>query len=132
MELIGLFGLDEAAFRQRFRHTPLWRPRRRGLLRNAAIVLGNRPTREALPALVKGLNDHEPLVRSACAWAIAQYQEPSGEEALRQRRCVEADAVVLQEIDDALGGVSTANIKFSLAAARLNPGRADGYTKSTG
>ena len=44
IDLIGLFDLDEAAFRERFRHTPLWRPRRRGILRNAAIVLGNRPT----------------------------------------------------------------------------------------
>ena len=40
LDLIGLFELDETTFRERFRHTPLWRPRRRGLLRNAAIVLG--------------------------------------------------------------------------------------------
>ncbi|MCH8924085.1 MAG: tRNA epoxyqueuosine(34) reductase QueG, partial [Planctomycetes bacterium] len=44
MDLIELFSLDDAAFRQRFRHTPLWRTKRRGLLRNAAIVLGNAPT----------------------------------------------------------------------------------------
>src|SRR5262245_49737797 len=40
--LAKLFELDDAAFRERFRHTPLWRPKRRGILRNAAIVLGNR------------------------------------------------------------------------------------------
>ena len=73
MDLIGLFDLDEAAFRERFRHTPLWRPRRRGLLRNAAIVLGNRPTPAAIPALIRGLNDDEPLVRAACAWALGRY-----------------------------------------------------------
>jgi epoxyqueuosine reductase len=38
IELTKLFELDETAFRMRFRHTPLWRPKRRGLLRNAAIV----------------------------------------------------------------------------------------------
>ncbi len=74
MDLIGLFELDEAAFRERFRHTPLWRPRRRGLLRNAAIVLGNRPTTPAIPALIRGLNDVEPLVRGACAWALGRYR----------------------------------------------------------
>ena len=62
MDIVALFDLDEAAFRARFRQTPLWRPRRRGLLRNAAIVLGNRPTPAAVPALVRGLNDAEPLV----------------------------------------------------------------------
>ncbi len=42
VDLAALFSLDEAAFRRRFRHTPLWRPKRQGILRNAAIVLGNR------------------------------------------------------------------------------------------
>ena len=31
--------------------------KRRGILRNAAIVLGNRPHEAALPALIRGLND---------------------------------------------------------------------------
>jgi epoxyqueuosine reductase len=70
LDLAELFNLDDEAFRARFRHTPLWRARRRGLLRNAAIVLGNRPTEAALPALRKGLNDSEPLVREACQWAL--------------------------------------------------------------
>ena len=70
VDLIALFDLDDEAFRERFRHTPLWRAKRRGLLRNAAIVLGNQPTTEAIPALKKGLSDAEPLVREACAWAL--------------------------------------------------------------
>lgn len=74
IELSALFDLDEAAFRERFRHTPLWRAKRRGLLRNAAIVLGNRPHEAAMPALIKGLNDSEPLVREACAWALRRYE----------------------------------------------------------
>ncbi len=43
LDLAQLFELDDAAFRERFRHSPLWRPKRRGILRNAAIVLGNQP-----------------------------------------------------------------------------------------
>jgi epoxyqueuosine reductase len=72
VQLGELFWLDDEAFRQRFRHTPLWRAKRRGLLRNAAIVLGNRPTPAAIPALKKGLYDPEPLVREACGWALNQ------------------------------------------------------------
>lgn len=72
VDLIALFDLDDDAFRQRFRHTPLWRARRRGILRNAAIVLGNQRAKAALPALQRGLNDSEPLIREACAWALRQ------------------------------------------------------------
>src|SRR5206468_289887 len=41
VDLIELLSLSDAAFRERFRHTPLMRTRRSGLLRNAAIALGN-------------------------------------------------------------------------------------------
>jgi epoxyqueuosine reductase len=102
LDLAALFDLDEAAFRARFRHTPLWRPKRRGLLRNAAIVLGNRPTPAALPALTKGLNDAEPLVRGAAAWALGRYAEPAAREALASRRERETDAEVRAEIEAAL------------------------------
>lgn len=73
VELAELFELDEAAFRKRFRHTPLWRARQCGILRNAAIVLGNRPHEAAVPALKRGLQYDEPAVRSACAWALERY-----------------------------------------------------------
>jgi epoxyqueuosine reductase len=71
-------------------------------LRNAAIVLGNRPTPTAIPALIRGLNDNESLVRSACAWALGRYDEPAAADALRFRRSVEADETVIGEIGAAL------------------------------
>lgn len=98
LDLIALFELDDAAFRARFRHTPLWRPRRRGLLRNAAIVLGNNPTPEALPALARGLGDADPVVRAAAAWALARYPQPAAKEAALARLSVETDADVLAEL----------------------------------
>jgi len=102
LELTALFELDDEAFRRRFRHTPLWRPRRRGMLRNAAIVLGNRPTPAGLPALVRGLSDDEPLVRGACAWALGRYREAAAEAALERRWAIESDASVREEIAAAL------------------------------
>ncbi len=70
LELAELFALDDEAFRQRFRHSPLWRAKRRGLLRNAAIVLGNRPSPAALSGADARTERYEPLVRGACAWAL--------------------------------------------------------------
>jgi epoxyqueuosine reductase len=102
LDLIALFDLDDAEFRSRFRNTPLWRPRRRGLLRNAAIVLGNRPTPSAIPPLVKGLNDAEPLIRGACAWALGNYKDPLVHDALLARQRIEFDRDVLLEIVAAL------------------------------
>ena len=75
VELPGLFQLSDAEFRVRFRQTPLWRPKRRGLLRNAALVLGNQtPTAESIAALTRGLDDPEPLVREACGWALSRLR----------------------------------------------------------
>ena len=61
--------LTEEEFRLRFRGTPLERPGRAGLLRNAAIVLGNRGDSRNLPVLLEALGDAEPVVRGAAAWA---------------------------------------------------------------
>jgi epoxyqueuosine reductase len=77
VDLIGLFELDDEGFRRRFRRTPLWRARRRGLLRTAAIVLGNQRYAPAIDVLTRGLDDAEELVRSACAWALAEIRRES-------------------------------------------------------
>jgi epoxyqueuosine reductase len=102
IDLAELFYLDDATFRARFRATPLWRPRRRGIFRNAAIVLGNQKAADATAALVHGLNDAEALVRGACAWALGQIGGQEAIAALIQREIVEAEDVVRSEIELAL------------------------------
>ena len=97
-ELRDLFRMDDTQFRARFRKTPLWRPRRRGLLRNAAIVLGNQSDPASIPALILGLGDPEPLVRGAAAWALHQFQDPRAKTALRERLAIETDSQVRQEL----------------------------------
>jgi epoxyqueuosine reductase len=72
MDLIEILSLSEEDFRQRFRGTALTRPRRRGLLRNAAIILGNQGDHKALPALQRARMDAEALVREAAEWAIQE------------------------------------------------------------
>jgi epoxyqueuosine reductase len=73
-----LLALSEEEFRDRFRGTALMRARRRGLLRNAALVLGNTGGPAALSALRRALDDPEPLVRDAAAWAIARIEQKIG------------------------------------------------------
>ena len=76
LDLCELFELDDHAFRKQFRKTPLWRSRRRGILRNAAIVLGNFDgpwSLEIANALTIGLTDDEAVVRGTSAWAIGRW-----------------------------------------------------------
>ncbi len=65
-------SLDHEAFIQRYRNSPVKRPKRRGYLRNVAIALGNRGDPFNLPALEKAENDSEILVSSHAVWAKNQ------------------------------------------------------------
>jgi len=107
-DAIGLLGMNDEEFKQRFAKTPLSRPRRSGLLRNAAIVLGNSRSIEAMPALVTALEDHEPLVRGATAWALGQLGGATAAAALHSRLRVEDNADVLAEIRHALKNLNEA------------------------
>jgi epoxyqueuosine reductase len=50
------------------------RAKRRGLLRNACVALGNIGDERALPALRKAATDPEPLIAEHAAWAIEQIR----------------------------------------------------------
>jgi epoxyqueuosine reductase len=73
-DLIELLALDEGAFKQRFAGTPMLRTKRRGLLRNVCVALGNVGGAAALPALARAAGDPEPLIAEHAQWAIGQIQ----------------------------------------------------------
>jgi epoxyqueuosine reductase len=75
LDPIMVLGLKEEAFRERFRKTALWRAGRRGLVRNAAIVLGNQGDSSALPALEGAAADPDPVIAAAARWAVAAIRE---------------------------------------------------------
>ena len=106
--LAAILGLDTEAFRQRFKGTPLRRAKRRGLLRSAAIALGNRPHAPSFDALAAALADEEPVVRGAAAWALGRWRHADvvaerARAALIGRIEIETDADVRAEIERALG-----------------------------
>ncbi len=101
--LPSLLSLDEAGFRARFAHSAVRRAKRRGLLRNVAIALGNSGNPEAIPPLRTALGDPEPLVRGHAAWALGQFAEPQARLALQQHLAGEEDEQVRAEVLIALG-----------------------------
>ena len=73
-DLIPLLELDEAGFRKKFEGTPMLRTKRRGLLRNVCVALGNVGDKTALPGLEKARCDSEPLIAEHANWAVEQIE----------------------------------------------------------
>ena len=67
-----LMKMGDAEFRERFAGTPVLRAKRRGLLRNVAVALGNAGDPAVLSVLEQAKRDEEPLVREHAEWAIAR------------------------------------------------------------
>ncbi|HZS76355.1 MAG TPA: tRNA epoxyqueuosine(34) reductase QueG [Ktedonobacteraceae bacterium] len=101
-ELIPLLSLTEEQFRERFRRSPIRRTKRRGLLRNVCVALGNSGDPQAIPALIGALHDSEPLVRGHAAWALGRIGGLEAQKALEQALSEEEDEEVQQEIRCAL------------------------------
>src|SRR5713101_6518744 len=101
-ELIPLLSLTEEQFRERFRSSPIRRTKRRGLLRNVCVALGNSGDPLAVPALVNALSDYEPLVRGHAAWALGCIGGEQAKHALDDVLASEDDEEVRKEIRYAL------------------------------
>jgi epoxyqueuosine reductase len=73
-DLLELLALDEAGFKRRFAGTPILRAKRRGLLRNICVALGNIGNESALPALQRACDDPEPLIAEHARWALERIR----------------------------------------------------------
>jgi epoxyqueuosine reductase len=97
--LIELMQLDDEEFRERFRKSPVKRTKRRGLLRNVAVALGNSGQLEAVPVLTEALSDPEPLIRSHAVWALGELLGKGVLEAVESCLVGETDVLVLNEVE---------------------------------
>jgi epoxyqueuosine reductase len=98
--LIELMGMDQAEFSRHFKNSPVKRAKRRGLLRNVAVALGN--WGEAVPVLAMALEYEEPLIRGHAAWALGRVGTETARHLLRGREGVEEDQWVREELESAV------------------------------
>ena len=92
------------AFKARFGGTPLARPKRKGLLRNACVAAGNQRSEELVRPLAEVLRgDPEPLARLHAAWALGRFESAQARRFLELARAVETDPGVREEIETVLG-----------------------------
>ncbi|MHB8519520.1 MAG: tRNA epoxyqueuosine(34) reductase QueG [Limisphaerales bacterium] len=80
-DLVELLSLDDAEFKRRFAGTPMLRAKRRGLLRNVCVALGNVGDARALPALQRASADCEPLIAEHARWALKRIRTRLGDHA---------------------------------------------------
>jgi epoxyqueuosine reductase len=73
-DLLELLKLDGAGFKSRFAGSPVLRTKRRGLLRNVCVALGNTGDESTLPALERAAADPEPLIAEHAHWAMTEIE----------------------------------------------------------
>ena len=97
-QLLELMRLDDEGFRARFRKSPVKRIKRRGLLRNVAVALGNSGNPHAVPPLVEALSDPEPLIRAHAVWALGELLGERAGAVVHENLENEQEEMVLEEV----------------------------------
>ncbi len=101
LNLPQLLLLDELSFAKRFELSPVRRPKRRGLVRNALVVMGNQlavshaaseEILDSISTFVSGEDDS--LLIEHAAWALAQSQTKKARQVI--------DNIFARQLDDGL------------------------------
>jgi epoxyqueuosine reductase len=97
-----LLALNEEEFGLRFTVSAVKRAKRRGLLRNVAVALGNTQNPDAVAPLARSIEtETEPLIRSHAAWALGEIGGSPARRAL-ERALRDRDTAVRREAAAAL------------------------------
>jgi epoxyqueuosine reductase len=79
-----LLAMTPEQFSAAVKNSPMKRAKLRGLMRNAAVVLGNVGTVDDTDVLTRAVDDDDALVREHAAWALETFES--------ERRAQERDA----------------------------------------
>lgn len=91
--------LSPEQFREKFKGSPIKRTKRRGLLRNVLIAMGNSGNNAFVPQATLCLEDEEPLIRAHAVWALWKLEGVNCKDVLDNHRLKEKDEMVISEID---------------------------------
>ena len=98
-QLIELIRLNDEGFRKRFKKSPVKRTKRRGLLRNVAVALGNSGNLSAVSPLIEALSDYEPLIRAHVVWALGELIGKKALPILNKTLTNEEEDIVKNEVN---------------------------------
>jgi epoxyqueuosine reductase len=97
--LVDLLLLDKEIFKFRYKGSPIYRIRRKRLVRNACIAAGNSYDPQFIPYLIQHLYDSEAIVRGHAAWALWQVMGRAAIKLLNEMYYREEDEDVRTEIE---------------------------------
>ena len=90
--------MDDPAFRERFKGTPIKRAGRDCFVRNVLIACGNSDDTRLIEVIKPLLADDAVVVRAMAVWALSRLMNEEAFSDLRKQRSLdEADTDVLQE-----------------------------------
>lgn len=75
IDLIEILQMSEDEFRAKYRSTPLWRPKLRGMQRNAMIALANQKIVSAIAWIKPFQNSEDSILSETATWAIARISK---------------------------------------------------------
>ncbi len=102
LNLEQIFSIDKKRFIEKYKGTSIIRAGRKGLLRNAAVVMGNSRNPMFLEQLSMGIVDDDPVIRSHAAWAIGKIGGGKAKDILNAALKRELNPYVRNEISHAL------------------------------
>jgi epoxyqueuosine reductase len=97
-DLVYLSQLSVEEFRNVFKNSAVKRAKRKGLIRNVMVAMGNSGDRAFIPYIKEGLKDDEALIRAHAVWALWRLEGRQSFDALSAHLNVEADNSVREEI----------------------------------
>lgn len=74
-DLTELAKMSADDFSERFRNSPIKRTRRRGLLRNVAVAMGNSGARDFLPYLKELAENEDQIIATHAKWAFKKIED---------------------------------------------------------
>jgi epoxyqueuosine reductase len=84
-DLESLADLTEAEFREKFRNSPISRPKHAGLLRNVAVAMGNSGLARFRAPLARLAEHEDPVVAEHASWALKKSGDRRQEAGVRSQ-----------------------------------------------
>ena len=102
LDLIPLLSLTDEEFRDKFQGTPIMRAKRRGLIRNICVALGNIGAPDAIPSLSLVMKNPDSMIVEHAAWALGRIGGDIARQALCAALIGEDRKTVISEIEMAI------------------------------
>ena len=106
-DLMQVLSWRDSQFESNLKGKPMWRAKRRGMLRNAILLAGSQRLESACIVLAEKLRDEESLVRAAAAWALGEINTEYCRTTLVQAQTDELDKDVQEAIAQAVCRTAT-------------------------